>query len=42
MMTNKNDIFNQFAKKGNQPAHSGKTKAVIYTRVSTKEQAENK
>ncbi len=40
-MTNKNDIFNQFAKKGNLPAHSGKTKAVIYTRVSTKEQAEN-
>lgn len=40
-MTNKNDIFNQFAKKENLPAHSGKTKAVIYTRVSTKEQAEN-
>lgn len=35
------EIFQQFAKKGNRPSSEGKTQAVIYTRVSTKEQAEN-
>lgn len=35
------DIFKQFAKEGNEPSLEGKTQAVIYTRVSTKEQAEN-
>jgi len=35
------EIFRQFAKGGNKPTADGKTQAVIYTRVSTKEQAEN-
>ncbi|WP_010180414.1 recombinase family protein [Aquimarina agarilytica] len=34
-------IFNQFAKKSNTPQLKTDGKAVIYTRVSTKEQAEN-
>ncbi|MEZ4923128.1 MAG: recombinase family protein [Crocinitomicaceae bacterium] len=40
-MNNELDIFKQFAKEGNEPSLEGKTQAVIYTRVSTKEQAEN-
>lgn len=35
------DIFGQFAKHGKLPSREGKDKAVIYTRVSTKEQADN-
>ncbi|HLV43124.1 MAG TPA: recombinase family protein [Brumimicrobium sp.] len=38
---NNEDLFKQFAKAGNDPTPAGKTQAVIYTRVSTKEQAEN-
>lgn len=35
------DQFSQFAKEGSELSVEGKTQAVIYTRVSTKEQAEN-
>ena len=35
------EIFRQFAKKGSKTIVDGKTQTVIYTRVSTKEQAEN-
>lgn len=35
------EIFGQFAKHGKLPSTEGRNKAVIYTRVSTKEQADN-
>ena len=35
------EIFRQFSKKGSKISMEGKTNTVIYTRVSTKEQAEN-
>lgn len=35
------DLFKQFAAKNNKPTNEGKTQAVIYTRVSTKDQADN-
>ena len=35
------NIFGQFAKQGKIPSRQGRDKAVIYTRVSTKEQADN-
>lgn len=35
------EVFEQFAKSGNKPSKEGRDKAVIYTRVSTKEQADN-
>ena len=40
-MSNELNAFNGFAKKGISFNPEGKTKAVIYTRVSTKEQADN-
>ena len=35
------EVFGQFAKQGKTPSKVGRDKAVIYTRVSTKEQADN-
>lgn len=35
------NLFRKFAKKDNKPTSKGKNHAVIYTRVSSKEQAEN-
>lgn len=35
------EVFKQFAKESNKPSFEGRDKAVIYTRVSTKEQADN-
>lgn len=35
------EVFGQFAKQGKTPSKAGRDKAVIYTRVSTKEQADN-